>query len=298
MSKKAKDGSGLDISDIKALYNYDWGINDFVVSDEQNLIVTNKARRIDGYTIGICLRGKITVELNHQAYEGTKNTMMISNPHQFFRFMKSSKDCLLRFIVFSKRFLVANNINQQILDKFQFTHPDALPVVQLKNDEAIDIVRQFETVWKKFKNEDHPFRKEVVGSQLLSLLYEFEAIYRNYFTLLQTSNSRTKELSRKFAELAAKHFKEQRHIDFYAGKLFVSTKYLTRAVKEATGKTPATIIAGMLCIEAQTLLQQPGVSIKEASAFLNFPDQSTFGKFFKRVYGESPLVYKRNYSVG
>lgn len=297
MSKKTKDSSGFDISDIKALYNYDWGINDFVVSDEQNLVVTNKARRIDGYSIGICLRGTITIEINHNTYEGTKNSMMISNPHQFFRFVKSSKDCLLRFIVFSKRFLVANNINQQILDKFQFTYPDALPVIQLKSEEAVDIVRQFEIIWKKFKNEDHPFRREVVGSQLLSLLYEFEAIYRRYFKLLQTSGSRTKELSRKFAELATKHFMQQRYVEFYAKKLFVSTKYLTRAVKEVTGKTPGAFIAELVCIEAQTLLQQPGVSIKEVAAYLNFPDQSTFGKFFKRVYGESPVSYKNNHSI-
>ena len=39
-------------------------------------------------------------------------------------------------------------------------------------------------------------------------------------------------------------------------------------------------------------MKQPNVRIQEIAERLNFPDQSSFGKFFSRVVGMSPKEYR------
>lgn len=45
-------------------------------------------------------------------------------------------------------------------------------------------------------------------------------------------------------------------------------------------------------LEAQSLLKYTNMSVQEISYQLNFPNQSFFGCYFKRLTGMSPSQYK------
>ena len=288
----------VNIAELNRVYGFDWAINDFIVTDERYPIKDRDLPfLIDGYILGICLNGWLTIELNTNLYEGGESHMLVANPLQLFRFVELSEDCRVRFIIFSKRFLVASGINQQFVKKFQFSHPIALPVVQIDKLEAVKIVQQFEGIWDRFNEVKHPYRKEIVSGLLLVLLHDFEAIYRKHFRFLEIKSKRGKELTNQFTELVQTHFHKEHTVDFYARQLFVTSKYLTASIKEATGKTARNFISEALSMEAQALLQQPNFSVKEAAALLHFPDQSTFGRFFKRMVGVAPKDYIKTASA-
>jgi AraC family transcriptional regulator, transcriptional activator of pobA len=283
----------INIAELNQLYQFDWGTNDFLVTDEQYPIKVDFPVRIDGYVIGISLKGSVTIEIDSVVYHGDSSAMLIAKPLQLFRFLELSDDCRVRFIIFSKRFLIANNINQQFIDQFRFSHPNALPAILISIEEAKFFVRQFEGIWNRFQELQHPYRKEVVASLLLILLHDFEAIYEKHFSLLETKNSRAQEITRQFTDLLQKHFRKQHGVGFYAKELCVTPKYLTSTIKEVTGKTTSTFIAEALSNEAQALLRQADVSVKQAANLLHFPDQSMFGKFFKKSLGMSPIEFKK-----
>ncbi|MDR1543003.1 MAG: helix-turn-helix domain-containing protein [Prevotellaceae bacterium] len=46
-------------------------------------------------------------------------------------------------------------------------------------------------------------------------------------------------------------------------------------------------------LEAKALLKSTNMTIQQISDYLNFPSQSFFGKYFKRVEGISPREYKK-----
>jgi len=280
------------IAELYRLYQFDWAINDFLVLDERYPIIEENVHlRVDGYIIGICLQGSISHESNAQTYHAVKNSMLISKPLQPFKVIAISADCRLRFIIFSKRFLIANNINEQVLNKFQFSYPNALPLIDIEELEAKMMVQQFKVIWKRFQDINYPFRREVIGNLLLVLLHDFEAIYRKHFRLLETKSTRGKELARQFTDLVQKHFRKEHGVEFYAKELYVSPKHLTTTIKEVTGRPAGAFIAEVLIMEAQVLLQQPNASVKGVAHTLNFSDQSTFGKFFKRERGMTPTEY-------
>lgn len=52
------------------------------------------------------------------------------------------------------------------------------------------------------------------------------------------------------------------------------------------------IIESYVITESQVLLSSTELSIQEIALKLNFPSQSVFGKYFKRITGLSPKEYR------
>ena len=57
--------------------------------------------------------------------------------------------------------------------------------------------------------------------------------------------------------------------------------------------TIGTIISSVRAEAAARLLRDPELTIQQIAEELSFSDQSSFGKFFKRHSGVSPLKYRQ-----
>lgn len=283
------------ITDLGTNYQFDWKLHDFLVSDEQHYLqMHDTPMHVDGYIVGICTQGKIRLEVNHKAYKGGANEMIITTPHQVIRVLQLSRDFRCRFIVFSKRFLSASFINPHILENFRFAEAGAVPVVTLNDTAMKQLLAQFIYIWKRFRETNHPYRREITGNLLMVLLHDFESRYRRQFQLLQTKRTRKEELNRQFQELVFRHFRQEHGVSFYAARLHITPKHLTETVKAVTGRTAGDWISESLLLEAQGLLQQPENTIQQIAALLHFPDQSSFGKFFRKHCGVAPSRFVQN----
>ncbi|WP_233552114.1 helix-turn-helix domain-containing protein [Parabacteroides sp. AF48-14] len=49
-----------------------------------------------------------------------------------------------------------------------------------------------------------------------------------------------------------------------------------------------------LIVEAKILLKAPQATVQQVADVLHFSDQSTFGKFFKKHMGISPMEYRKS----
>jgi AraC-like DNA-binding protein len=83
-----------------------------------------------------------------------------------------------------------------------------------------------------------------------------------------------------------------RNVGFYADRLSLTPKYLSRIIKEASGRSAPEWIDDYVILEAKNLLKYSGLAIKEIVYKLNFPSQSVFYKFFKARTGMTPTEYK------
>lgn len=99
-------------------------------------------------------------------------------------------------------------------------------------------------------------------------------------------------LFREFKKLSVEHYLHHHDIGFYAEALHISTTYLSRIVKRTTGHTVHAHLSGLLAAEARRYLESTDKDIKEIADRLGFPDQSSFGKFFKAQSGLSPQNYR------
>ena len=102
---------------------------------------------------------------------------------------------------------------------------------------------------------------------------------------------RKEQIFRDFLTLLEQHFTQERSISFYADRMCLTPKYLSTIVKEVSGKHGMQWIDEYVALEAKALLREGSMSVKQVSDKLNFPSQSMFGRFFKKMTGYSPKQY-------
>ncbi len=97
-------------------------------------------------------------------------------------------------------------------------------------------------------------------------------------------------------QLLESHHKEQRNIDFYANKLNLSIKTLSKKVKDKLNITLGQLIRQEV-INTAKLLLHTDIHIKEIAFELGFEEANHFSIFFKHHTSLSPTEYRNQLSV-
>ena len=106
-------------------------------------------------------------------------------------------------------------------------------------------------------------------------------------------NERKNLISHKFVRLVRENSVKEHMLPFYAGKLGISTRYLSDIVTENfDGKTPKQLIDEQLTAEIKVRLDNPVFTVSEIADYFNFPNHTSMSRFFKRNTGMSPMEYR------
>ena len=131
---------------------------------------------------------------------------------------------------------------------------------------------------------------------LYIILFAFFVVgYHCYTGLEPAQDFKAMKLSKSFIVLVDRYHRQKRFLDFYAERLGVSSKHLSRTVKRYTGIASVDWIEHYTISDAKILLRTTNLSIKEIAERLNFSSQSFFGKYFKKYEGISPKDFRRRY---
>lgn len=156
-------------------------------------------------------------------------------------------------------------------------------------------LRLFITYYKSMKQiaglTDNLYRLEILRHLTLVIFYVSD--HYNKWLPEKTATTPQALLANRFMELVKENFKRERQMSFYAGKLCLTPKYLSLKIREITGKSAADWIDDFVILEAKALLKSTHMTVQQISDELNFPSQSFFGKYFKRLAGVSPNEYRK-----
>ena len=103
---------------------------------------------------------------------------------------------------------------------------------------------------------------------------------------------RAKLVLEEFLKLVAEYHDRERGMAFYADKLCLTPKYLSKIIKNASGKSGPEWIDSFVILEAKNMLKYSDMPIKEIVYKLHFPNSSVFYKFFKSHTGMTPSEYR------
>lgn len=139
-------------------------------------------------------------------------------------------------------------------------------------------------------NADNPYRGKVVQHVMMAIFYASE---KNRETVPEKLRTNADVLSKEFLKLVKENFRTERQLKFYADRMCITPRYLSRVVKECTQSSAADWIERFVVLEARALLKSTNMTVQQISDELNFPSQTFFGKYFKRRVGLSPKEYRR-----
>ena len=162
----------------------------------------------------------------------------------------------------------------------------------------IDILQKdISNLIDSLSEKNHRFAEEINYAYFYILLTDMANMMWNKYgegsPSHQSEMKRSDNILKGFAELLSKHIMTEPSLDFYAEQLCISKQYLSLIIKEKTRVTAGRILATMRTETASRLLRDPELSIQQVAEKMSFADQSSFGKFFKKHTGSSPMKYRQ-----
>lgn len=234
-------------------------------------------------------KGTVDFKLNMKSYHIEAPAVLIVLYDQICQPMSYSEDLKCRAIVMSKEFSDSMFANSSSLMPLKNLVSDN-PVIDTKDSEnAFGML--FDLLLNIAKSPLTEFKLEAAKHLTLSMFYGYS--HKTYqYNETKLVNSRKKELYNLFLEKVEAYHKQEREVLFYADKLCVTPKYLSQILKEVSGHTGLEIIEEYTITTCKALLSSTTMSVQQISDEMNFPSQSVFGKYFKRLTGLSPKEYR------
>lgn len=181
----------------------------------------------------------------------------------------------------------------------ELVHIATLPVVQLREpkqtlpaDAAQHLAEKMCEI-THYQHSDHIYKAEVLQMLYAIFLLDLQNV-QDRTTVHRQFSQRVEDIFIGFIRLLPDNFIEHHDIPFYASSLCISPVYLSRVVRQVSGRTVIDYINHMLLMEASFLLRTSKLSIAQISDRLHFSDTPSFSKFFSRMKGLSPRAYRES----
>lgn len=291
----------IEMRALKTLANVDSFNEELLIAELDGKLASNHESedfsapvRMNAMIIIITLQGSSDFCLDYVHNKTTKGQLTTIFPSHTVQIMDVSPDFKAKMIVLSKDFL-DGWLDKRTPSMINYLKLVKNPFTQLDEKEMISLLEGIYSLQQKIKDRTHFFQRESLQVCVISILIELGNIFMGKKDgMTNESLSRKEELLNKFLELLFVHCKEEHQVAFYADKLCISPQYLSLILKERTGKSASKWIDEVLMTEAKILLKSPNITVQQVANMLNFSDQSTFGKFFKKHQKTSPLEYRKS----
>lgn len=250
--------------------------------------------RLNALIIGVGTEGETSLTSNLQEFRLKKDSLFIFSPKHILQ-VQSNNRFKAHLIVIAPDFLKRINIDTKRMMPL-FLQFGSLPCMELTHAESQSLRSFISMVEQELKGSETDFSSEIIGGLIATTIYKVGDILTHYLTehpeVDSPIHNRAEEYFRQFTELLGEHYKHERSVGFYARQLCITPKYLTTLIKRISGKSVSEWIDNYVILEAKTLLKYSNMSVQEIAYYLNFPNQSFFGSYFKRNAGMSPSQYK------
>lgn len=203
-------------------------------------------------------------------------------------------------INFHKDFLSGTELGLQIKKYgfFSYTANEALHLSP-KEEKQMEVI--IENIHLEYQNNQDEFSKDIIVSQLSTLLKYASRFYeRQFINRKELSNHLLEQFNQQLIRYFDSGELEQKgipSIEQIAAKLRVSQRYLSDTLKKETGKTATEHLQLYLIDEAKNILLDPSKTVSEVAYALGFAYPPYFSRLFKKREGISPTAYREKYTL-
>ena len=253
--------------------------------------------RFRNLVLALCNKGELTFEQNYTSCTLKQNDFWIITPFDIVSLENASDDFDCTFLIlpsesFSPIFKDVKMLN------FKFIKHK--PIINLKG-EYLELFKQIlSTLWKvKDLVSEEEFGK-IASLQISALTVVQQSYYDKYVTVGNGGYEflpRKKELFHNFINELVESHSVSREVLFYANELSVSSGYLNEICNEVSGHSAKAIIDSAVTARLKYELSYTSKSVQELAEEYNFPSQSYFTRYYKRMTGLTPSEFRKERAV-
>ena len=277
-------------------------IDDYIFACEikgENHITYNPPRRPKYHLVIIVLEGNIEIIINGKRFNFGKNTYI--NLPTWSDIYEIRYDKRLHAMVTATDRSVAQDIfrnRNPFPPAFKLAIDHNLGGQLMDSNDILTLKKDISNMIDSLSNKEHRFAEEINYAYFYILLTDMaDMMWKMYGSGMpshHTDMRRSDSIMKGFADLLSEYAKTETSVEFYAEKLCISKQYLSLIVKEKTQVSVGKIISIVRVEEASRLLRDPELTLQQIAEELSFSDQSSFGKFFRKHSGMTPMKYRQS----
>lgn len=240
------------------------------------------------------LEGQFKIKINLETYIAGPGDLIIVSNQFIVDIREIIKPVKTISLIFTEEYARKHTLNFEDINVIRYFSLNELPVLSLTEPKRAMAFYLLEMMYKLNhpRGEHGRYREQKTLHYFNLLALEVIEAYRSEIEKVDIKTSRRKEIIHAFLNLLSVHVKQERRVQFYADKLFITAGHLSKLLKEASGSTARDVIEEAVIMEARNLLKEPSLSLAQIAERLNFSDQSFFGKFFKKKMSVTPKTFR------
>ncbi|MDE6158111.1 MAG: helix-turn-helix domain-containing protein [Muribaculaceae bacterium] len=256
-----------------------------------------KGLKVEGSMFVLLSRGSLLINYNFKDYKIEAPSAISFPPGTIVQFSTDDMGDMEAYILdCEQKFLQDVNISFNAISGEALIGRET-PVLELTENEMSHMLRYFTLVRQTMLDSyNTQLSKHILSSLISAMFYQMMLLFYKRIENVdaEAMGPRRGSYVHDFIKLVHLYYTKERSVSFYASKLFISPKYLSLLVKEATGRSAAKWIDYFVIMEAKNLLRYSGKNIQQVAYDLNFSNQSSFGKYFKHITGMSPTDFQKS----
>lgn len=275
--------------------------DDFFIAElgyDESLEFMKYPARFNGFLVFYCIEGSFKIDINLKPYEVSEGSLIVYTPGNIARVEEMDRDELskLRFILVASTEAFITGVRMD----FNQLYEDSLLALENHcirlNDSEKHLMKKYRDLAEALLTLDMPNKVEAVKSLGTSIFYLLGTMWSNRLDEahkeLPARAKRANSVFANFLKLVSVHHREEHNIDFYADNLLLTPKYLSKFVKEVSGRTASEWIDSFIILDVKNLLKYSDLSIKEIAYDMHFASVPSFYKFFNKMTGLTPAAYR------
>ena len=244
----------------------------------------------------LCRRGTARIMLGRNIYAIRRNYLCFYAPNVLFQIMEKSPDLGGIMEEFEVEECYRALCQISVRQRLQIRNS---PCVELSEQQCEEIFGMMDCIHKE-ETLELPSGSEVARTLHEKYIEELKYAWQLKFLEVYFCNTPAESMPQTREDMILNRFlgsllencTQHRTVQFYADQQHLSPKYFSSIIKRRSTKTAMQWIEGVTMTYARQYLKCTDMSIKEIAERLNFPDQSTFGSYFRVHNGCSPKEFK------
>lgn len=282
---------------LKELSDADFGKagKDFYLSPDDILIRYYSVADsfiFNGFVISLVKTGHNILKINGVNHTVADNDIVFIGPNNLIEFERIDTRREKLSIIVSTEFIIGlpSPADAEVMDICS-----RRPVIHLGQEQMARLAGYYSFLSKNCSLPQNRYRTEISRAGLYAMILEICEFHKENRDDADTEKSlQHNRLYDDFFMLLTRYYRWERSVAFYADKMNLTPKYLSRAIKKVSGKSILEWINEFVIIEIKVRLKTTEKTILEISEDLNFPNPSAFIQFFKLHTGMTPLKFRKS----